>query len=155
MFRDLRRKEKNISKEESINILNRKNWGVLSVLGDEGYPYGIPLNYVYSNNFIYIHGALNGHKVDSITKEPKVSFSVVDYDTLIPDKFDTLYKSVIIFGKAEIIENFDEKRNGFMKFIEKFSSDFMVSGEKYVDNLIDKTNLIKISIEHISGKIGK
>lgn len=155
MFRELRRKEKKINKEESIDILNRKSWGVLSVLGDEGYPYGIPLNYVYSNNSIYIHGALNGHKIDSITKESKVSFTVVDYDTLIPEKFDTLYKSVIIFGKAEVIENFDEKRNGFMKFIEKFSSDFMISGEKYVDNLIDKTNLIKVSIEHVSGKIGK
>lgn len=155
MFRELRRKEKKINKEESIDILNRKSWGVLSVLGDEGYPYGIPLNYVYSNNSIYIHGALNGHKIDSITKESKVSFTVVDYDTLIPEKFDTLYKSVIIFGKAEVIENFDEKRNGLMKFIEKFSSDFMISGEKYVDNLIDKTNLIKVSIEHVSGKIGK
>jgi nitroimidazol reductase NimA-like FMN-containing flavoprotein (pyridoxamine 5'-phosphate oxidase superfamily) len=151
MFREMRRKDKKLSMEESIEILNKNEIGILSTISENGYPYGVPLNYVYFNNSIYFHCAKDGHKLDNIRICDKVSFCVTCDIELLPDKFDTNYKSVILFGKAsESDEN--EKLEVLLRFIKKYSSEFLDSGKDYIEKFKNSAKIYKINIEHIAGK---
>ena len=98
MFRDMRRKKQLLSKDESEEILRRGTSGVLALAGDEGFPYAVPLSYVYEREKIYFHSAVSGHKIDAVSKSKKASFCVIGQDHVLPEKFTTRYKSVIAFG---------------------------------------------------------
>jgi len=89
--------------DEAVKILQSATSGVLAVCGDDGYPYAVPLSYVYADGKIYFHSALQGHKIDAIRSNPKVSFCVIDKDDIQPQEFTTYFRSVIVFGKARII----------------------------------------------------
>lgn len=154
MFRGIRRKEKEIQGDQVLEILKNGEYGIFSTVSNNGYPYGIPVNYVYINDTIYFHCALEGHKLDNITYNNKVSFCVVGDTYILSDKFSTKYDSVIVFGKAT--EAFGEEKNtALIKLLEKYSSDYIDKGKIYIKNAIDKTKVIKISIYYISGKSGK
>ena len=88
--------------------MNKSKSGVLAVVGDDGYPYAVPLNYIYLNNKIYFHSAKEGHKVDAIAINNKVSFCVVAKDDVVPEELTTYFKSVIIFGKAKKLPVIDK-----------------------------------------------
>ncbi len=154
MFREMRRKGQELYKDENIAILNRGTSGVLAVYGDEGYPYAVPLSYVYDGEKIYFHCAKTGHKVDAIRKNSKVSFCVVDMDDVIPEEFRTSYRSVIVFAQARIIENEKEKYDAIKKLSVKYSPcqpNMEQEIEKYWDNLC----MIELEIEHMTGKAAK
>ncbi len=108
MFREMRRKDRELGYEEIINILMNNMYGVLSTVSQEGYPYGVPVSYVYNQEEIYFHCAGEGHKFDNISADRKVSFCVVGQTCVLPDKFSTNYESVIAFGEAR--EVFDEEK---------------------------------------------
>ena len=103
MFREMRRKRQQLSAEESIAILERMTNGVLALHGDEGYPYAVPVSYVYADGKIYFHSAMKGHKVDAIMRNERVSFCVVERDDVCPGEFTTYFRSVVLFGKARIL----------------------------------------------------
>ncbi len=100
MFRPLRRIKQQLSLEECISVLKNEVRGVLAVLGDEDYPYGVPINFYYSqeNNKIYFHGSREGHKIDAIKNHDKVSFCVYDKGTQIEGKLGLDYKSAIVLA---------------------------------------------------------
>lgn len=151
MFQEMRRKDRELQNTEAIEILKKCNYGTLATVNKEGYPYGVPVSYVYFNDAIYFHCAVEGSKLNNIADNNKVSFSVVGDTCVLPNEFSTKYESVIIFGKAT--EVFDsEKNDAFMEILDKYSPGFMVEGKKYVENAGGKTKVIKISIEYISGK---
>lgn len=104
MFREMRRKRQLLPAEDSIAILKKITSGILALHGDDGYPYAVPVSYVYADGRIYFHTAMNGHKVDSIVRNDKVSFCVVEQDEVKPAEFTTYFRSVIVFGKARILE---------------------------------------------------
>ena len=155
MFRDMRRHNQQLTAEECVEVLNRGTSGVLAVLGDEGYPYAVPLSYAYCNGSLYFHGALTGHKLDAIQRCDKVSFCVVDQDDVMPEKLTTVYRSVIAFGRAYILD--DER---------KIAQGVRMLGAKYLNNLnsdvvdqeimssMPKLTVIRMDIEHITGKEG-
>lgn len=151
MFREMRRKDKQISHEKSIEILKSCSFGVLSVVGENGYGYGVPLNYVYVDNKIYFHSAKTGFKLDSIKHNDKVSFCVIGKTEILPDEFDTKYESVIVFGRAEEVDE-DEKYSALMEMIKKYSKDFIDKGKKYIEKAGNATRVYKINIEHMTGK---
>ena len=99
----MRRIKQQLTQEECEKILERGRTGVLAVLGDDGYPYTVPINYYYTDGKIYLHCAKSGHKLDAIRSNPKVSFCVVERDDILQEKFTTLFKSAVAFGKAEIL----------------------------------------------------
>lgn len=154
MFREMRRKDKQLTMEESIEILRNNEIGVLSTICENGYPYGVPLNYVYYNNSIYFHCAKIGQKLDNIKSCDKVSFCVYCDVELLPDKFDTNYKSVILFGKATEINEL-EKEEALLKLIKKYSSKFIEEGKNYIEKAKGTALVYKINIEHITGKAQK
>lgn len=108
MFREMRRGKQLLSMEDTIAVMTRCTNGVLACSGDDGYPYAVPLSYVYFNGRIYFHSAKAGHKIDAITKNPKVSFSIIDEDKIVSKEYTTYFRSVIAFGKARIVEG-DER----------------------------------------------
>ena len=153
MFRPMRRFKQQLSENECKEILNKSKSGVLAVIGDDGYPYAVPLSYVYLNNKIYFHSAKEGHKIDALAKNNKVSFCVVTKDDVVPEELTTYFKSVIIFGKAKKLEG-DELRNAAIQLgLKYYNNENAV--KKEVDAALNRMLCFEISIEHISGKQAK
>ena len=151
MFKEMRRKDKALTNNEMLEILQTAEYGILSTIGEDGYPYGVPVNYVYHNNKIYFHAALTGHKLDNIAFNEKVSFCVVKDVELMPDDFNTKYKSVIAFGKVKEVPE-AEKKDIYVIILEKFSKDFMESGMEYMRKAGDDAKVFQIEIEHMTAK---
>ncbi len=150
-FREMRRMDRKISDNQARELLKNNTYGVLSTIGVDGYPYGVPLNYVFFNDAIYFHCAADGHKSDNIASDNKISFCVVGQTQVLPDKFSTKYESVIIFGRAT--EIFDAEKNIYLsELINKYSADYIEQGKEYIQKASTNTKVVKLSIEHISGK---
>lgn len=152
MFREMRRKNQNLSLEESIRVLNNGTSGILAVCGDNGYPYAVPLSYVYNNNKILFHCANSGHKLDAIANNDKVSFCVIDKDQIIPERYTSYFRSVIVFGKARILKDDVEKRKAIEILAAKYSPDHEQGRLQEIDKSFNRVSIIELEIEHISGK---
>ena len=148
----MRRKKQLLSKEETIEILNSCTAGVLGVIGDDGYPYTVPVSYSLENNKIFFHSAVKGHKIDSIVKNEKVSFTVIEKDEVIQETFTTHFKSVIIFGRARMLTEDSEKQYALESLVKKYSPNFIEEGQEEIKKDWDRVNLIEIKIEHLTGK---
>ena len=153
MERDMFKKEREVSLEETERLLELGHHGTLSVNGDDGYPYGVPVNYVYLNKAIYIHSAKYGYKMDAIKENNKVCFSAIISSEIIPSKFTAKFESIIAFGKVELVEDNDEKQMVLETFINNFSPDFAEGGLKFIKAASDKTAIIKINVENVKGKV--
>lgn len=153
MFREMRRNKQILSNEESINILKNGKSGVLALLGDEDYPYAVPISYVYDNSKIYFHSAKTGHKTDAIKKYSKASFCVIDQDNIIPEEYTTYYRSVIAFGKVRIVEDENEVRESIEKLAIKYHpKDSEENRNKEICRAWKSFSMIEFSIEHMTGK---
>lgn len=151
MFREMRRKDRKLGKEEIFEILKKGEYGIFSTISQNGYPYGLPVNYVYTNGSIYFHCAVEGHKLDNIKNNDKVSFCVVGPTQILPDKFSTKYESVIVFGRAIEVSG-DEKNRALLELINKYSPDYIEQGKEYIQKKNKDSKVIKIKTEHITGK---
>lgn len=153
MFREMRRKNQLLSNEESVEILERGTSGVLALSGDNGYPYAVPISYVYDNNKIYFHCAKTGHKIDAIKRCDKASFCVISQDEVVPEKYTTCYKSVIVFGKISILENENEIRNTIGKLAVKYHpTGTEEHRNREITKFRDTLCMIELSVEHMTGK---
>jgi uncharacterized protein len=129
--------------------------GVLAVLGDDEYPYAVPLSFAYDDGKIYFHGtSAVSHKIESIKRHPKVSFCVITQDNILPEKFNTLYRSVIVFGKARVLTEPKEIEKGIMTIVKKYAGEHMESGKKYMNAETGNFCVVEITVEHMTGKAG-
>lgn len=151
MFRKMRRIKQLMSQEDTIAVMDRCTNGVLACFGDDGYPYAVPLSYVYFNDKIYFHAAKAGHKIDAILENPKVSFAVIDEDTIVSAEYTTYFRSVIAFGQARIVDA-DERQSAFKALVEKYSGDQPEIAKQKEMTECTQTYLIAIDVEHITGK---
>lgn len=151
MIRKVRRTDREINREQATQLLAKGEYGFLATVGMDGQAYGVPLNYVYTNNCLYFHCALEGHKLDNIKANNKVSFCVVGRTKVLPDKFSTEYESTIAFGTASVVQG-NERHNALLKILEKYSPDFMEEGKMAIAKYDDKTSIIRMEIQHITGK---
>ena len=152
MFKNMRRNDRQSSEECAVAILEKCEYGVLSTVSQDGYPYGVPLSYVYKDASIYFHSAAVGHKLDNIAVNSNVSFCVIGEKHSLPEKFTTSYESVVVFGQASQVVG-GEKKDALLALIAKYSPAYLEKGKAYVENSGDKTTVIKITIEHITGKV--
>ena len=152
MFREIRLKDRVVNDEKAIEILTKGSYGVLSTIGADGYPYGVPLNYTYFDNCICFHCAKEGHKLENINFNNKVSFCVVTKSEVLGNEFDTDYESAVAFGQATVIANDSEKKDILSSVLNKYSADYLKAGNNYINKYWDETNVIKMKIEHLSGK---
>lgn len=152
MFREMRRKKQALSVEENIQVLNRGTSGVLAVSGDDDYPYAVPLSYVYHDNKIFFHCAKTGHKLDAIAGNEKASFCVIDNDQVVPEEYTSYFRSVIVFGKARILEDEAEKRNALEILAARYSPDHEQGRLQEIEKELKHVCVIELAIEHMSGK---
>lgn len=152
MFRDMRRKRQQLSEEESVAILKRATHGILALYGDEGYPYAVPVSYVYENGRIYFHSAMSGHKVDAISRNSKVSFCVVEQDDVRPAEFTTYFRSVIVFGTARALTDDNEKMAALTALGRRYSPDDAEGLRKEIAKDFSHVLMVEISIDHLTGK---
>lgn len=152
-FRSLARKHLQLTQAECIEVLDREKRGVLSVIGDEGYPYGMPMNHFYEqkSGCIYFHCGKDGHRTDALRRCDKVSFCVYDQGERLTGDWAYHVRSVVVFGRTELIDDEQEIISITRKLCYKFTDD-----EDYIQNEItnyaSKTLLIKLTPEHICGK---
>lgn len=152
MFKKMRREDRQSTEEQAVSLLQNCEYGVLSTVSREGYPYGVPLSYIYKDSALYFHSALTGHKLDNIANNAKVSFCVVGNTKTLPEKFSTSYESVVAYGQASEVTG-KEKTEALLALITKYSPDYLEKGKAYIENSGDTTTVMKITIEHITGKI--
>lgn len=147
----MKRKDMEVSDIDIENILYEGEYGVISTIGEDGYPYGIPMSYIFENGNIYFHCGKNGHKIDNFNYCDRVSFNIV-YDTeLVPKNLDHHYKSVIAFGKVVEV-NDEEKIMALRNLVKKYAPGFEDNGEISIEKEKSFTKVFKIEIEHIQGK---
>lgn len=152
MNRSMRRKDRQMSQESTFDLLERGEYGVLSSVDEDGQPYGIPVNYVFDGkDSIYFHCAREGHKLDNLRSNPRVSFTIVGNHQIMDWIFSTAYESVILFGTAEEVGG-DEKYQGLKMLAQKFSPDYMEEFEKDIEKAMIPTIVFRIKILQITGK---
>lgn len=147
----MRRSKQLLSPEDTKAVMDRCTNGVLACSGDEDYPYAVPVSYVYFNDKIYFHSAKAGHKIDAIMKNPKVSFAVVDEDTIVSERYTSYFRSVIAFGKARIAEG-EEWMEAMKSLVEKYSGNQPEEAKHKEVTGCTQANIVAIDIEHITGK---
>ena len=152
MFREMRRKKQLLSQAETIEILQSCTSGVLAVTGDNDYPYAVPLSYAYKDGKLFFHFAKEGHKIDGIKKNSKVSFCVIKTDEVIQKTFTTHFRSAIVFGRARILTEDSEKRYALECLIEKYSPDYVAEGRSEIEREWKVVNVAEVQIEHMTGK---
>ena len=151
-FREMRRKRQQLSEEESISILKKATAGTLALLGDDNYPYAVPISYVYADGRLYFHSALSGHKVDAIRKCDKASFCVIEQDDVQPKKYTTFFRSVIAFGRIHIIEDEQEKLKMARVLGNRYNPNDGESLQKELEQGLSRMLMIRFDIEHLTGK---
>lgn len=154
MFRELIRKNKQLSEKQCIDILKTENRGVLSVIGDNGYPYGMPMNHWYeeTDGCIYFHSGNVGHRLEALQKDSRVSFCVYDKGSREKGQWAWKVRSVIVFGKMEILNDMNLIAEITTKLSAKFTDD-----DDYVRREIEqaghRTLLLRLTPEHLCGKL--
>ena len=151
-FRAMRRKRQQLSEVESIGILKNATAGTLALLGDNGYPYAVPISYVYHEGKLYFHSALAGHKVDAIRNCDKASFCVIDKDDVQPEKYTTFFRSVIAFGRIHIIEDDKEKLAMARMLGNRYNPNNDESLQREIEGGLSRMLMIRFDIEHLTGK---
>lgn len=152
MFREMRRKNQAFSRGECLEIVKRNTYGVLALLGDEGYPYAVPLNHALLDGKLVFHCAPEGHKADAIRACSRASYCVVDADEVDAENLTTRFRSVIVFGRVRMLESEAEKRAALMAIGERFAPDHMAKAIEEINESIHRTGIIEMTIEHITGK---
>ena len=152
MFREMRRKRQLLTEEESVLILQRMTSGVLALAGDDGYPYAVPISYVYHEKKIFFHSAMTGHKIDAIARCDKASFCVIAQDDIVPDEYTTYFKSVIAFGRIRIVGDEEEKRDAIELLAAKYSPEDAEGRAHEIEKGFNHMHIIELSIEHLIGK---
>jgi nitroimidazol reductase NimA-like FMN-containing flavoprotein (pyridoxamine 5'-phosphate oxidase superfamily) len=151
-FRDIRRSDRALGEDQAREILERAEHGVLATVGADGWPYAVPVNHVLSGDVLYIHSAVEGHKLENIAHEERVSFCVVASATVLPDKLSTLYESAVVFGRAALVTDPAEKRRALELLAVRFCGALTPEAEEVIATSSPRTAVVRIRLERIAGK---
>lgn len=152
----MRRSRQQLTSAECADILSHTTCGVLAVGGDCGYPYGVPLNHWWNGHELVFHCARAGHKIDALGRDSRVSYTVIDQDRVVEPRFTTAYRSVIVFGRVHLVADEAEKRSllrGLAHSLCPTQGEAEIEAE--IDGAIERTAVLVLTPEHISGKQGR
>ena len=154
MFRKMRRFKQQLSLEECIAVLKSETRGVLSLFGDDGYPYGVPMNHWYCDNDgkIYFHGAKEGHKIDSLIRNDKVCYTVFDKGYRNSGEWALNVKSVVVFGRISIVSDEEKTKSICTALCRKFTDDETYL-ERELKNALSRVLCLELTPEQITGKL--
>lgn len=152
-MKEMRRKKQALNKEEMLHVLRHNTSGVLALSDGIDYPYALPISYVFDEDKLYFHCAKSGQKLAFIEKNQKTSFCIIDQDHIVPDEYTSYFRSVIVFGTMQIIEQGEERVKALYKLAEKYSP--KRSHEQHrqeIDRFLDSVCILCLHIEHMTGK---
>ncbi|MDR3246435.1 MAG: pyridoxamine 5'-phosphate oxidase family protein [Prevotellaceae bacterium] len=152
MYYEMRKKDRQISDDESYTIVDDASFGIMATVDCDGIPYAVPLNFVRDGDILYFHGALKGHKIDNLKERHDVCVTFVKNVFFPENHFTTIFESVILFGKAEEVIDDTEKIHGLKLLCKRFIPKNMESFGAEIDKHFKATSVWKIKIETISGK---
>lgn len=154
MFREMRRFKQQISREECIRILKEQLRGVLSVIGDDGYPYGLPIDHWYceEDGKIYFHGAKEGHKIDAISRCDKASFCVMDQGFRKEGEWALNINSVIVFGRIRKVTDPEKAKEICTNLCRKFTDDEAYLAHE-LEHAFPRVQCLELTPEHMTGKL--
>ena len=155
LFFDIRRKDRTLDDKQTLKLLETGEYGFLAMCAVNGYGYGIPMNFVFEGKTIYFHCAIEGFKIENIRQNNRVSFCVVGSTQLLPYQFSTAYESAIVFGHILYDLPEDERYKALELLVTKYSPDFADVSETYIRKSFQRTCILRLDIEHISGKSRK
>lgn len=154
-----RMKNHQLTKEQIGNLLEKSQDCVLATHGKNGYPYALPMNYIFFNNKIYMHGLAKGQKIDNIQENPKVCVEIHEMIGLLDEDIEDVcdvnveYESIVILGNAKVLKDKDSKREVLRRIVDKYTP--QLSKEDLPENMINNTGVIEIEIEESTGKYYK
>ena len=151
-FREIRRGDRALSEEQAREILARAEHGVLATVGADGWPYAVPVNHVLAGDVLYIHCATEGHKLENVAHEERVSFCAVASARVLPAKLSTLYESAVVSGRAALVTDPAEKLRGLELLAVRFCGALTPEAEKAIAASGTRTAVVRIRIERIAGK---
>lgn len=153
MERKMHKIKRQMPSEAAKAAFEQGHHGTLAVNGDDGYPYAVPVNYVYVDGKIYIHSAKVGYKVDCIQKDSKVCFSAILDAKVVPKMVTARFTSVIAFGRASLVEDPDERYMALKAFVDRLCGPgAMAEGMAFLEKTIKRTAVIRIDVEQLTGK---
>lgn len=156
MFKEMRRHKQLLNAEETAAVLERGTSGVLALSGEDGYPYAVPLSYVFDGDKLYFHSAKAGHKLEALRRCPKASFCVIDQDQIVPEEYTTYFRSVIAFGTIRELGDDSEKRAAIEKLARKYTPNDTPEG---MDAAIRRDwaplCMLEMTVDHLTGKEAK
>ena len=151
MFRPMRRIKQQLAEDEALEVLKSAKRGVLSVIGDDGWPYGIHLNPYWEDGRLYFHGAKAGHKIDALRRDSRASFTVIDDGVKDDGGWAYTFMSVIVFGRVEFVDDQEKALEICRRLTQRFTTD-----EKYIEGEIKNfgayVQVFALVPEHITGK---
>lgn len=160
MFPPMRRKRQEMNFADTLELLREGDYGILSVHGDDDYPYTIPINYVFleegldgsaEKGALYFHCALDGHKINAVHRNPKASFCVVEQHDVVPERFATTYRSAVAFGQLHIVSQ-DEMRDAVYKLTKKFDPKAHETILAEIEKDGPRCAVLELRVEHMTGK---
>lgn len=153
MYPEMRRKKQALSPAACDAILQAGTSGVLALSGADGQPYAVPLSYVYHEGKVYFHCARAGHKLDLLDQNPKASFCVIGQDQVVPEKYTTYYRSVILFGTVRRLTAGEEKRAAIQALARRYSPDEPAEKvDAEIARYWDALCMLELTPDHITGK---
>ena len=153
MFREMRRGRQALPEEMCEAVLSRGSHGVLALAGDEGYPYAVPISYVYEGGKLYFHCARSGHKLDAIARCPKASFCVVDQDQVVPQEYTTYFRSVIAFGTIRVLADDGEKRRAIEALAVLYAPVVSQEGRaRYIDEALAPLFILETTVAPLTAE---
>ena len=154
-MREMRRAKQALTPAQCDTVLERGTSGVLAVTGDGGYPYAVPLSYVWQGGKLYFHWAMAGHKLDAVRTDSRASFCVIDRGSVVPEKYTTYYRSVIAFGRVRVLDDPAEKRRAIEELSQKYRPGFPEEMAAEIDGAWDRFCIAELAPELVTGKQAK
>jgi nitroimidazol reductase NimA-like FMN-containing flavoprotein (pyridoxamine 5'-phosphate oxidase superfamily) len=151
-FRDIRRSERALGESEAREILARAEYGVLATVGADGWPYAVAVNHVLSGDALYLHSALEGHKLDNIAHDERVSLCAVASAEVLPAKLSTLYESAVVFGRASVVTDPAERERALHLLAERFCGGLTPEAASAIATSGARAAVVRIRIERVTGK---
>lgn len=151
---DIRRQDRLLDESRAREVLQAGEYGILSMATEQG-GYGVPINYALVEDTIYLHCAPEGRKLRAISADERVSFCVVGHSRVVSEHFTTEFESVIVQGRARVVEAENERRMALRAIVEKYSAEHIEEGLKAIERSIHRTAIIAITVDSFSGKIKK
>ena len=149
---EMRRKDRKLDEQVAVSLLEHCEYAVLSTIGEDGNPYGIPISPVLEGKNLYFHCALEGTKLQNIRNHPAVCITCVGETRLVPEKFTTEYQSAIAFGTASMVEDEEEKVRILYLLCQKYAASNLDAFDREVKRSLHRTVICKIAITEWSAK---